>query len=63
MPNTAVGIANPMYELRHPQAAAIATPMSGARKWLALPPMRWIPSARPWFFGSTDAEISGGAAG
>ncbi|MBA7648906.1 hypothetical protein ES703_56696 [subsurface metagenome] len=63
IPNITVGIASPMNEPRHPQAAAMAAAMSGARKKLPLPPIKWNPSARPRFFGSTDAEIIGAADG
>ncbi|MBA7672917.1 hypothetical protein ES703_81104 [subsurface metagenome] len=52
-----------MNGARQPKATAIAAAISGARKKLELPPIRWIPSARPRFFGLTDAEISGGEAG
>ena len=58
-----VNTASMMNELRQPQAMAIAATMSGAKKKLALLPSMWSPSARPKFFGLTDAEISGAADG
>ena len=63
IPYIIVGMANPMNAPRHPQTAAMAAAMSGVRKKLALPPIKWKPSARPRRLGSTDVEIVGAADG
>ncbi len=58
-----VGNDKAMRVPRQPQAEAITAAISGARKYGALPPAICKPIALPRFFGSTVAEIKGGAAG